>query len=117
MHHTEKRLVTRIAVPQLPPNVLTLIADGREFKLDGLRDISESGIRCELSQSFPVSASVAIQYKDSKVQLAVHGRVAWCKKSSNAERVGQTEDTYMMGVELLSPMILLAVMPQGRLGS
>jgi hypothetical protein len=117
MHHTEKRLATRIAVPQLPPNVLTLIADGREFKLDGLRDISESGIRCELSQSFPVSASVAIQYKDSNVQLAVHGRVAWCKKSSNAEQTGRTEDTYMMGVELLSPMILLAVMPQGRLGN
>jgi hypothetical protein len=117
MHHTEKRLVTRIAVPQLPPNVLTLIADGREFKLDGLRDISESGIRCELSQSFPVSASVAIQYKDSNVQLAVHGRVAWCKKSSNAEQTGRTEESYMMGVELLSPMILLAVMPQGHSGN
>jgi hypothetical protein len=117
MHHTEKRLVPRIPVPQLPHNALTLIADGREFKLDGLRDISESGIRCELGHSFPVSASVAIQYKDSKVQLAVHGRVAWCKKSPNTEQTGSTEDTFMMGVELLSPMILLAVLPQGRLGN
>jgi hypothetical protein len=117
MHYSEKRLVPRIAVPQLPRDALTLIAGGREFKLVGLRDISESGIRCELSHSFPVSASVAIQYKDSKVQVAVHGRVAWCKKSQGTSQTGSTEDTFMMGVELFSPMMLLAVLPQGRLGS
>lgn len=117
MHHSEKRLVPRIAVTHLPPDTLTLIANGREFKLDGLRDLSESGLRCELSHDLPVSASVAIQYKDSKVQLAVHGRVAWCKKTQNTEQNEGSPDMFMIGVELLSPMILLAVLPHSRLGS
>jgi hypothetical protein len=116
MHHFEKRLVPRIAVPQLRPDALTLIADGQGYKLDGLKDISESGIRCELSVSLPVSASVAIQYKDAKVQLAVHGRVAWCKKTQETDQPEGTSERFMMGVELLSPMILFAVLPSGRMG-
>jgi hypothetical protein len=117
MHQSEKRLVPRIAVPQFRPDTLTLIANGHSYKLDGLKDISESGIRCELSASLPVSASVAIQYKDSKVQLAVHGRVAWCKKTQDTEQPEGAPDRFLMGVELLSPMILFAVLPQGRVGT
>jgi hypothetical protein len=117
MHHSEKRIATRMAIPQMSPDALTLIADGREFKLIGLKDISESGLRCELSHSFPVNASVAIQYKDSKVQLAVHGRVAWCKKTRDNPQAENAQETFMMGVELLSPMILFAMFPQGPLSS
>lgn len=113
MHYSEKRLVPRIAVSQLPPDTLTLLSDGLEFKLVSLKDISESGIRCEISQSLPVSAKVAIQYRDSKVQIAVHGRVAWCRQTMENEKPGESHGTYMMGVELLSPMILFAVLPPG----
>lgn len=117
MHQSEKRLVPRIAVPQLRPDTLTLIANSHTYKLDGLKDISESGIRCELSVGLPVSASVAIQYKDAKVQLAVNGRVAWCKKTQDTEQTVVGPDKFMMGVELLSPMILFAVLPTSRLSS
>ena len=116
MHHFEKRLVPRIAVPQLRPDALTLLADGHVYKLDGLKDISESGIRCELSAGLPVNASVAIQYKDAKVQLAVHGRVAWCKKTQDTDQPGGMPEKFLMGVELLSPMILFAVLPSGSRG-
>lgn len=112
MHFSEKRLVPRIAVTHLPPDALTLISDGQHFKLDSLKDISESGIRCEISQMLPVSAKVAIQYTDAKVQIAVHGRVAWSRPTQGGE---SSSDMYLMGVELLSPMILLAVLPDGLL--
>jgi hypothetical protein len=117
MHYSEKRLVPRIAVSKLPPNTLTLLSDGLEFKLDSLKDISESGIRCEIGHSLPVSAKVAIQYSDSKVQIAVHGRVAWCRQTLDKEKTGETHGAYMMGVELLSPMILFAVLPQDPPGT
>jgi hypothetical protein len=116
MHDSEKRLVPRIAANKLPPDTLTLLSDGLEFKLSGLKDISESGIRFEINHSLPVSAKVAIQYKDAKVQIAVHGRVAWCRPTVDNEQSGETHGACMMGVELLSPMILFAVLPQGRLG-
>lgn len=63
----------------------------------------------------PVSASVAIQYEDAKVQLAVHGRMAWCKKTQDSEQPNDTSERYLMGVELLSPTILFAVLPSSRL--
>jgi hypothetical protein len=117
MQHSEKRLVPRIAVPQLRPDTLTLIAGSHAYKLDGLKDISESGIRCEISVGLPVSANVSIQYKDAKVQIAVHGRVAWCRKTQDTEQPSGAPDKFLMGVELLSPMILFAVLPQGRVGT
>lgn len=114
MHQSEKRLVPRIAVPQLRPDTLTLIANNHAYKLYGLKDISESGIRCEIGMGLPVSASVAIQYEDAKVQLAVHGRMAWCKKTQDSEQPNDTSERFLMGVELLSPMILFAVLPKSR---
>lgn len=113
MNFPEKRLVPRIAFTQLPPDTLTLISDGQHFKLDELNDISESGIRCKISQFLPVSAKVAIQYTDAKVQIAVHGRVAWCRQTRDLEVSTGSQGAYMMGVELLSPMILFAVLPNG----
>jgi hypothetical protein len=113
MQFPEKRLVPRIAVTKLPPDTLTLISNGLHFKLDELKDISESGIRCEISQSLPVSAKVAIQYTDAKVQIAVHGRVAWCRPSQPSTHSEGTLGAYLMGIELLSPMILFAVLPKG----
>jgi hypothetical protein len=112
MHFPEKRLVPRIAVTKLPPDTLTLIADGQHFKLGELKDISESGIRCQINQSLPVSAKVAIQYTDAKVQIAVHGRVAWCRQTQDGENADKVHGAYMMGVELMSPMILFAVLPK-----
>jgi hypothetical protein len=117
MHYSEKRLVPRIAVSELPPDTLTLLSDGLEFKLGSLKDISESGIRCEIGHCLPVSAKVAIQYSDTKVQIAVHGRVAWCRKTLDTEKSGEMHDAYMMGVELMSPMILFAVLPKGPSGT
>jgi hypothetical protein len=115
MQFPEKRLVPRISVTKLPPDTLTLISAGQRFKLDELKDISESGIRCEISQSLPVSAKVAIQYTDAKVQIAVHGRVAWCRPTQDGNNSEGTPGTHLMGVELMSPMILLAVLPNGQI--
>jgi len=111
MNFPEKRLVPRIAFTKLPPDTLTLISGGQHFKLDELKDISESGIRCQISQSLAVSAKVAIQYTDAKVQIAVHGRVAWCRQTREGEHANALPGAYMMGIELLSPMILFAVLP------
>ena len=116
MHYSEKRLVPRIAVNKLPLNTLTAICDGVAHRLISLKDISESGLRCEIDHNLPVSARVSIQYDDAKVRVAVHGRVAWCRKTLDTEKSESSHGTYMMGVELMSPMILFAVLPQGRQG-
>jgi hypothetical protein len=108
----EKRLLSRIPLGEVPRGAVALMLHGRRIPIEQLRDISNSGISFSLNQPVAVSEKIAIEYADAKVKLEVFGRVAWCSQANPAHADAPAGAAYLMGVELLSPMMLFAVLPK-----
>jgi PilZ domain len=111
MHPQEKRLVPRMSLAEVPARSLRLMVDNEPLAIAVLRDISSSGVSFELGKSLPVSAKVALRFDDAHIDLQVNGRVAWCKPALTPDGRGHSAAAYVAGVELLSPMMLYAVLP------
>lgn len=112
MNHLEKRLLPRIQLGEVPPGAVALMVHGQRIAIERLRDISNSGISFTLNQSVAVSERIAIEYADAKVKLEVFGRVAWCSPTHSHHDKAPHGADYLMGVELMSPMMLFAVLPK-----
>lgn len=112
MHHSEKRLLPRIMLGEVPRGALTVVRKGQRIVIEKLRDISNSGISFSLGQHVDVSERIAISYSDANTHLEVFGRVAWCSQTHAAQANAGAGGDYLMGVELLSPMMLYAVLPK-----
>ena len=108
MQVSEKRLLPRTQLGHLPHGAIALLVQGNRLEICRLHDISNSGISFSIGQAVEVSAQVGLVYSDSNVKLEVFGRVAWCRPEQNATHPGHSR----MGVELLSPMMLYAVLPK-----
>jgi PilZ domain len=112
MKNSEKRLLPRVPLGDVPHGSLTLVCRTRRLVIERLRDISNSGISFSLSQAVQKSEQISIEYVDSKVKLEVFGRVAWCSATTQAPQLPHHAPHYLLGVELLSPMMLFAVLPK-----
>ena len=109
MIYQEKRLVPRVPVQDLPKESVTLFVSGKTMQIEKLRDISSQGISLEMNRVLPIAQKLSMRYADKSASVEVHGRVAWCKVHPE----GTSESPrYLLGLALLSPMMLLAVMPQ-----
>lgn len=97
---------------KVPRGAVTLVLRGQRIAIDRLRDISNSGISFSLKQAVAVSEKISIEYADSHVKLEVFGRVAWCSQTHRPDEPPTQGPDYLMGVELLSPMMLFAVLPK-----
>ena len=113
MNLPEKRILTRIPLGEVPRGAVMLVWRGQRIMIESLRDISNSGISFSLNEQVGVSEHISIEYNDSNVRLEVFGRVAWCGKSQSAASEKQHPGAFLMGVELMSPMMLFAVLPKG----
>lgn len=111
MSYQEKRLIPRIQLGAVPPGAVTLLMQGRRIAVERLRDISHAGISFFLTQELPESEGVTLEYQDSHVKLEVFGRIAWCSQA-RAEAAHAPQGAYLVGLELLSPMMLYAVLPK-----
>lgn len=80
--------------------------------IESVRDISNSGISLSINEKLAVSERVSVCYTGSSVNLEVYGRVAWCNETQRVAPQSGHPGQYMMGVELLSPMMLMAVLPK-----
>jgi hypothetical protein len=112
MQHSEKRLVPRIPLGSVKQGALSLLVQGQRIGIDRLRDISGSGLSFFIHQPLQVSDSIAVEYADGKVKLEVFGRVAWCSQTHTTEPLKAPSGSYLVGIELLSPMMLFAVLPK-----
>lgn len=112
MQHVEKRLVPRIPLGELAHGSLSLVLKDRRITIERLRDISGSGLSFSIQQPMAVSESIAIEYADARVKLEVFGRVAWCSQMNGSDVTPAAPESYLIGVELLSPMMLFAVLPK-----
>lgn len=97
---------------EVPPGSLALVWRDQHIAIESLRDISNSGISFSLNQQVGVSERISIEYTDPTVKLEVFGRVAWCGKSHSEGAEKQHPGAFLMGVELMSPMMLFAVLPK-----
>jgi hypothetical protein len=112
MNPSEKRLLPRISLGEVPRGALTLGVRGQHVLIESLRDISNSGISFSLNYPVPVSERISIEYTDPHVKLEVFGRVAWCSRADKHTPGDAHPGSYLMGVELMSPMMLFAVLPK-----
>lgn len=112
MNHIEKRILPRTLLGEVPRGAVALMLRGQRIAIERLRDISNSGISFSLNQPVAVSEKISIEYADPKIRLEVFGRVAWCGRAQNPQDLAIAEADYLMGVELLSPMMLFAVLPK-----
>jgi len=85
---------------------------GQSTIIESVRDISNSGMSLSINTSVPVSERVSVQYSGAQVNIEVYGRVAWCNETHLVEPQSKHPGKYIMGVELLSPMMLLAALPK-----
>lgn len=96
----------------VPRGALTLVRNGDRIVIEDLRDISNSGISFSLDKPVAVSERVSVEYADTRVKIEVYGRVAWCSETHTLKKAATHVGKYLMGVELLSPMMLYAVLPK-----
>jgi len=101
---TEQRKLQRYPLEhRLHDSTVMLRIGHTHYAIRHIRDISDSGISFYLDEDLTVSSKVTIEYADPKVSIDVYGRVAWCAKRTDGEG-------YAMGVELLSPLMLYAML-------
>jgi hypothetical protein len=112
MNRTEKRLLPRILLGEVPRGSVALLLRGQRMVIESLRDISNSGISFSLNDQVATSEKISVEYFDAHVKLEVFGRVAWCKKIEAGSNEKTPPGDYLMGVELMSPMMLFAVLPK-----
>lgn len=109
----EQRKLDRFPLTRQPEGKVFLRTENTRHQITEIRDISRYGISFYLDHSMEVSAKVSVEYSDSKVNLEVYGRVAWCaerpRDNTDTSTDARTKPEYVLGIELMSPMVLLTM--------
>jgi hypothetical protein len=112
MNRPEKRQLPRLVPGEVPRGTLILNHGGKSTIIESVRDISNSGMSLSINELAPVSQKVSVQYAGSGVNMEVFGRVAWCNTTASIEPDSKHPGKFLMGVELMSPMTLFAMLPK-----
>ena len=110
MQRNEQRNIERYKLDRQPDGHVVLRIGAARYPVNEIKDVSSSGISFFLNQAAPESAQVAIEYTDPKVKIEVYGRVAWCTSQQDDEPAPQAAHRFIVGVQLLSPLMLLAML-------
>lgn len=106
---SEQRKLDRYPLTRQPEGKVFLRTANTRHQITEIRDISRYGISFYLDHSMEVSAQVSVEYTDTKVKLEVYGRVAWCAERPNESTHARSKPEYVLGIELMSPMVLLTM--------
>ena len=105
----EQRRHPRHALLRQPAGEFRLHTPTAEFPIKVINDISSSGIRIYLDTSLAPRLPVAVEYVEPSLALKVNGIVAWCATRLRATENGDERGLFIIGIELLSPMLLMAM--------
>ncbi len=105
----DQRRIARQTLPRHPSGVIVLRIDHEWHPIHEVRDISDVGMSFYLERNINVAQEVAIEYSHQETRVEVYGRVAWCKKRGELLPDSSSVDGYVMGVELLNPAMLYAL--------
>lgn len=109
MSRPEQRRIPRQTLPRHPSGVIVLRLAHEWHPIHEVRDISDVGISFYLERDIPVSSEVAIEYSHNDTKVEVYGRVAWSKRRGELAPQAPRGDDYVMGVELVNPTMLYAL--------
>jgi hypothetical protein len=110
MTRVEQRQHPRHQLLHQPVGEFRLHTPTDDYPIKVINDISSSGIRFYLDTSLTVHLKVAIAYAEPSLKLQVNGIVAWCStRHREADEAADDRDRFIIGVQLLSPMLLMAM--------
>ena len=108
----EQRKHRRFAVVRQPAGNVVLRTATAAYPVNVIKDISSSGIRVYLHHALSVSSRLILEYVEPNLKLEVNGTVAWCATRRISPAVADEAGDFVIGIELFSPVLLLAVMNQ-----
>ena len=109
MTRTELRKAERRPFDRRPNGLLFLKTASTTYPIHEIKDISSSGISVHLGASLSAPSQVVIEYVAAELKIQVNGTVAWCVPRQGVADPASDADGYTLGIELLSPMLLLAM--------
>ena len=105
----EKRKNPRYPLLHQPVGNFRLITPEQTYPIKVINDISVSGLRFYLDTSLAPRLKVAVEYVEPRVKLEVNGIIAWCATRLHGGHNGDGRGRFIIGLQLLSPMLLMAV--------
>lgn len=109
MSGIEQRKLERFALPRHPAGIVILRTSNNWHPIHEIRDMSEVGMSFYLERELELSSQIAIEYAHADTRVEVYGRVAWCNQRKALGDDAMLADDYVMGVELLNPSMLYAL--------
>lgn len=105
----EKRSAERFIYRGEPHGSMSLSCCGRSQPVLKVRDISNAGVRLEVSKVVNVSDKVVLLYVEGGVSMEVFGSVIWTKPLSQENEESDETGGYLAGIHLLNPVTLISL--------
>jgi hypothetical protein len=106
----EQRGEDRLTLSRQPDGRLSVLTPFARITAMRVRDISRSGISVELERPVSPETPVSIEYVADDIQVSVNGRLAWARQTT-PDGEAPAAASYVVGVELFSPGLLLNFLP------
>ncbi|MDX8385978.1 MAG: PilZ domain-containing protein [Gallionella sp.] len=104
----ELRQAKRTTLLTQPKGEFHLYTHGETYAVDCVLNISQEGISVQLKKFVEISKEVEIQYKHKDISLSVNGTVAWSRKKNELAATETNEQSYDIGINLISPHLLIS---------
>lgn len=105
----DQRKQDRRELEQDPAGELDLRCGEERFRIQAINDVSNSGISIFANQPIAVPGKVTVEYAEASASFEVYGTVVWCTQADTMPslRDKTIRGRYLMGIELLSPLLLI----------
>lgn len=105
----EQRKHQRYPLVRQPVGEFRLQTPTAIYPIQVINDISSSGMRIYLDTKLATRLQVVVEYIEPSLKLEVNGMVAWCAVRLQPKDAGDTPGRFVIGIQLLSPMLLMAM--------
>jgi len=105
----EQRRHPRYPLIRQPVGEFLLQTPTEKYPIKVINDISSSGIQIYLDVELTALLQVAVEYVEPSLKVEVNGIVAWCAARVHGTDDGDSPGRFIIGIQLLSPMLLMAM--------
>jgi len=101
-----RRSEQRTALKEQPKGKFWLMLDDDCADVISVRDISPKGISLQVDRFIDKVSGVRVKYQNDMVDMMINGVVVWNSPAETAPSRKEPGDSYMVGINLLSPNLL-----------
>ena len=105
----EHRKHPRYPLTHQPVGDFRLITPTAAYPIKIINDISVSGMRIYLDTHLTPRLQVTVEYIEASLKLEVNGMIAWVATRLHGGDDGDGRGRFIIGVQLLSPMLMMAM--------